>query len=1021
MTINQSTALRPDAEITSERFDITFNGGPTNAAACTNDDLDSTFISDGGGPDTANFQVSLGTFTVPTGAQIRSVSVRVRISGSTSQVLAMGLVDGVTGDGIIGSFSTVTGDGTTHTVTGPSHTTGPSGSWTQADIDNLRVRIFGVVGGTIPNIYEIAAIVEWNEAPNSTRTTDDGQTTSGSPIITSPKTLFRRPALGSGTDVGRSITGAGIPAGTTIASIKATTIASGSNGVALPTATINVADASTFAASGRIEIDTSAGRQVVTYTGKTATTFTGCTGGTGNMSTGNVVQQPTMSANASATATGVAITTGTINWITAPTEGQVLHTSGQVSVRWTFYDPDVDTQERYRVKIFTLLATTLPSFDPDTTTATWDSGEVLSSAQQATSDTIPANSYVVYVKVGDSGSGGRYSPWDNNAFSLAIDVPNAPTLSLGLGFERIIAIVTGYGNLAPQGISAEGPGLDLNNSGNPHFTKISNVANLTMNTDSRAEHGQDVITVQATSTGGVTFDSDALPQIVVPVNPGDDWAARCAFRALSNPRTCTLTVTFKTAAGASVGSSATATVLTESTTAWARTGATFNSAALALPVPATARFMVLRFGTQASVANENHIIDSVQVTRNGADTGFQPGGFVAGPNLLSEAQASATTQDGWSNKSNATVQRKANLGFDSGPCWSMTAVAAADMSMQTPPTLPVTPDRFHTFMGWGKPVTTTRQMRFDIFWFKADGSASSTASTTGTAFQPSIAGGWSFMCCVAIAPSDAAYARVVVNVLSPAAGEEHRFHLFGFWEGVSDMWVPAGELHEWFALDRSQDDQVTWDEVEDEEWNFDLGDHTERLVIDDYEAPRGGALWYRARMFAKVSRIDAVNATTEVGDLASPYTIAGPITLESDGNMILRSVEHPELVSRLCVTGTQVESVSTESQSEFQPIGRRNPVVNVDTVHGQRFHITVYFDEDDDWESFKTLRAAQEVMLFKTCYGDRNFEDPSPQEQYYVRFGPEHRTVRLSTNFLADTQYRQHRTVSFDLIEVDRP
>lgn len=68
-----------------------------------------------------------------------------------------------------------------------------------------------------------------------------------------------------------------------------TTIAAASNGIALPTGTINVASAAAFPTSGTIIVVTGTGQQTVTYTGTGATTFTGCTGGTGTMSTGGAV------------------------------------------------------------------------------------------------------------------------------------------------------------------------------------------------------------------------------------------------------------------------------------------------------------------------------------------------------------------------------------------------------------------------------------------------------------------------------------------------------------------------------------------------------------------------------------------------------------------------------------------------------------------------------------------------------------------------------------------------------------
>jgi hypothetical protein len=68
-----------------------------------------------------------------------------------------------------------------------------------------------------------------------------------------------------------------------------TSIAAGSNGVALPTGTINVVATAGFPAAGTLLVSTSNGTQKVTYAGTTATTFTGCTGGTGTMSTGGLI------------------------------------------------------------------------------------------------------------------------------------------------------------------------------------------------------------------------------------------------------------------------------------------------------------------------------------------------------------------------------------------------------------------------------------------------------------------------------------------------------------------------------------------------------------------------------------------------------------------------------------------------------------------------------------------------------------------------------------------------------------
>jgi len=76
---------------------------------------------------------------------------------------------------------------------------------------------------------------------------------------------------------------------TSVITSASTTIAAGSNGAALPQATINVASTTGFSTSGTLHILSSGGYQTVTYTGITATTFTGCAGGTGTLATGNNV------------------------------------------------------------------------------------------------------------------------------------------------------------------------------------------------------------------------------------------------------------------------------------------------------------------------------------------------------------------------------------------------------------------------------------------------------------------------------------------------------------------------------------------------------------------------------------------------------------------------------------------------------------------------------------------------------------------------------------------------------------
>ena len=129
----------------------------------------------------------------------------------------------------------------------------------------------------------------------------------------------------------------------------ATAVASGSNAVALPAATINVGSTTGFATSGQFTVLSSTGAQQITYTGKTGTSLTGCTGGTGTLYTGQrLTQYPVFTANGAALA--IASTTTTVS------DG----TKFQVGGRYTL----VDGPRTERVDVTAINGTTITLAKP---------------------------------------------------------------------------------------------------------------------------------------------------------------------------------------------------------------------------------------------------------------------------------------------------------------------------------------------------------------------------------------------------------------------------------------------------------------------------------------------------------------------------------------------------------------------------------------------------------------------------------------------------------------------------------
>jgi hypothetical protein len=107
-----------------------------------------------------------------------------------------------------------------------------------------------------------------------------------------------------------------------------TVIAAGSNNVALPTGTINVATTTGFPTSGTILVTTTSGVQTVNYTGTNATQFTGCTGGVGVMNTNNPVVASV------ALPTGTLLTTSTTGF-TSTGQIFVFSTTGRQTITYT--------------------------------------------------------------------------------------------------------------------------------------------------------------------------------------------------------------------------------------------------------------------------------------------------------------------------------------------------------------------------------------------------------------------------------------------------------------------------------------------------------------------------------------------------------------------------------------------------------------------------------------------------------------------------------------------------------------
>ena len=116
--------------------------------------------------------------------------------------------------------------------------------------------------------------------------------------------------------------------------------------------------------------------------------------------------------------------------VTSPS-GSVTDTS-RPEVSWTFSDTDGDEQAFYQIKVFSDADYLAAGFDPSSSSATYDSGEVSSTETSATIGTYLINdTYRAYVRLGKVVNGAPFwSDWAFSGFVMNVSAPTAPTLSL---------------------------------------------------------------------------------------------------------------------------------------------------------------------------------------------------------------------------------------------------------------------------------------------------------------------------------------------------------------------------------------------------------------------------------------------------------------------------------------------------------------------------------------------------------------------------------------------------------------
>lgn len=310
------------------------------------------------------------------------------------------------------------------------------------------------------------------------------------------------------------------------------------------------------------------------------------------------------------------------------------------------------------------------------------------------------------------------------------------------------------------------------------------------------------LTTTAAGTASVTTGATGTPWTnSVPVTPGQTITGVASVFTATAGRSAWITLYFQDAGGAQLGTSLAGNALALGTSTWTQVSMTGT-----VPANAVVARLVVAVQTPAA-AGEVYYIDKAGVWKDSSTDWVPPNHnardlLQATPanqpiyrktnlNLLTYNQCSVETDttgfNAFANCSMAVSSVQAAHGVSS---LALTVTAngnfAAGITGGTGG-VPVTVGTTYTATVSVRAATASRTMMAGIEWFNAAGSTLSYSYGIGAASSTST---WTNYFVTAVAPANAAFARVFADGTSGVAAEVHYIDKLGFWAGSSTVWTP---------------------------------------------------------------------------------------------------------------------------------------------------------------------------------------------------------------------------------------
>jgi len=227
--------------------------------------------------------------------------------------------------------------------------------------------------------------------------------------------------------------------------------------------------------------------------------------------------------------------------VTVVTPNGTVTTTASPAVSWDYTDTDGDSQSYYQIKVFTAAQYTAGGFDPETSTSTYDSGEIAGSDTDAVVNDLLANgTYRAYVKVAKNiNNEPFYSDWGQSGFTMNYTGPTAPTLAAVFNTDDNDVDLTATG-AAPTGFVSQVFDIQRSDDSGVTYNSVRNGGELTPNgsyvatvADYEAPRGVSAyyrVRSVATDANGVEFPSAYSSVVQVFVTNDETWW----FKAITN-------------------------------------------------------------------------------------------------------------------------------------------------------------------------------------------------------------------------------------------------------------------------------------------------------------------------------------------------------------------------------------------------------------------------------------------------------------------------------------------------------